>query len=397
MVVISPPNIRININFTLNYIFYILTIMITNKLSRLSLSVLSALLVACGPSKTTVSPSLPEPKSPDFVISTLDDLKAQFVSHNADFSPKMNVRVKDNLKYPIDSIFSLVHLASVRCQMTSIDGTTNYEYIFNYTPAQRIVKAMRNNDFSELTPNEMTAYKSALSVADKARKSSKNILMQELYIHDWICKSTDYLKGFDNSAESDVSSVVGVFVNHQANCQGYSEAFYLLATMLGFEVDCVTGVAKGEPHGWNVIKINNNWYAVDVTWDDGNNLYISHLYLNAPQEIMNYDHVASTYNPHPVVKSMDDKYFFNWKSNSAGKYFKDPAEAINYVLKTAKGGQPEVEVLFDNIEGFNSYNSVLSTLKEINASKEYFNGMSLKAGNIYTDKYAWYYFNIVKK
>ena len=57
----------------------------------------------------------------------------------------------------------------------------------------------------------------------------------------------------------------------KAVCQGYASMFYYM--MLQADVDCrvVTGEGNGGPHAWNIIKIDDAWYNVDVTFDSSSN------------------------------------------------------------------------------------------------------------------------------
>ena len=65
-------------------------------------------------------------------------------------------------------------------------------------------------------------------------------------------------------------------------CHDYTMAFGYLTARMGFETYYVYGyankvgvVTKGKDHAWNIIKLENNYYHVDCTWDDptgGNNI-----------------------------------------------------------------------------------------------------------------------------
>ena len=53
-------------------------------------------------------------------------------------------------------------------------------------------------------------------------------------------------------------------------CEGYANAFQLLALKSGVTSIVVTGtVTNGGGHAWNQVKINGQWKTVDVTWNDG--------------------------------------------------------------------------------------------------------------------------------
>ena len=66
----------------------------------------------------------------------------------------------------------------------------------------------------------------------------------------------------------------------KAVCQGYSELYQLLCKACGIECEVVVGysrsnvnnigkVPRQSDHAWNVIRLDNNWLFVDVTWGAG--------------------------------------------------------------------------------------------------------------------------------
>ncbi len=65
----------------------------------------------------------------------------------------------------------------------------------------------------------------------------------------------------------DLRSVYGVFVNKKAVCAGYAKAAQYLYNLLGIE--CVYVSSNG--HAWNLIKLEGDYYHLDVTWGDSSN------------------------------------------------------------------------------------------------------------------------------
>ena len=63
----------------------------------------------------------------------------------------------------------------------------------------------------------------------------------------------------------------GALVNKLAVCDGFSSAFNLVAQKLGFECMLVVGksayATKLQDHAWNIVKVKNKYYHIDVTWD----------------------------------------------------------------------------------------------------------------------------------
>ena len=83
------------------------------------------------------------------------------------------------------------------------------------------------------------------------------------YVHDWIVNNTAYIKDdTDYETEADGPVVYGTAI-----CEGYAKAFMYFAQSMGFDCVCVIGYA-GVPHMWNMVKLDGEWYHVDVTWDD---------------------------------------------------------------------------------------------------------------------------------
>ncbi len=83
------------------------------------------------------------------------------------------------------------------------------------------------------------------------------------YFHDYIILNTTY----DLNAPNPYS-IYGALIEGRAVCEGYAKSFSYLASKVGIETILVTGYAGTEKHMWNMVKLGNNWYHIDLTWDD---------------------------------------------------------------------------------------------------------------------------------
>lgn len=82
--------------------------------------------------------------------------------------------------------------------------------------------------------------------------------------HDYIVLTTEYSKdsvGSQYSPYTLLSEGKGV-------CQAYALVLYRMLDMLGFEVQYVPGKVGEQLHAWVLVKLDNEWYHIDVTWDD---------------------------------------------------------------------------------------------------------------------------------
>lgn len=99
-----------------------------------------------------------------------------------------------------------------------------------------------------------------------------------LFVHDYIIKNTEYdQKTADIITETEeltevysAQTAYGCLVEGKAICSGYSEAFQLIMQNLGFVCGNSFGntIEDKQPHQWNYLQLDNEYYFVDVTWDD---------------------------------------------------------------------------------------------------------------------------------
>lgn len=106
---------------------------------------------------------------------------------------------------------------------------------------------------------------------------------QEKAIHDAICDDFSY----NRSAEMNQSAYSG-FANNSTVCAGYARAFQYIMMNLGIPCYYCRGEA-GEPHAWNIIKLGDDYYNVDVTWDDSDKTW-RYDYFNLSDDELSRDH-----------------------------------------------------------------------------------------------------------
>ena len=89
-------------------------------------------------------------------------------------------------------------------------------------------------------------------------------------IHDFIVENTEY---DETISKSNIYNIYGTLINKEAVCEGYAKTFKYILDKLDIPCIIACGIgqnSKGqtESHAWNYVKLNDVWYAVDVTWDD---------------------------------------------------------------------------------------------------------------------------------
>lgn len=115
----------------------------------------------------------------------------------------------------------------------------------------------------------------------------------ELTVHNYILDNCEYADNV-KSADDDYLAFTpyGAIVNGSAVCEGYAKAFGYLLSQLGIESKGILGKGSQELHMWNAVKIDDNWYYTDVSWDDSKE-YSKYDYFNITETQLKNDHTIS--------------------------------------------------------------------------------------------------------
>lgn len=161
----------------------------------------------------------------------------------------------------------------------AIDGRTKADTV------DEICNEIRSRIDFEINNKKMSAaYDRAKTIIASIIKPGMTDVQKELTVHDYIIKNTRYDdKAFDalkkENAIIDIDSheAWGVLNDGIGVCDGYASAAKLLLTMSGIQCDVVDGIAtdgqassgnERPNHEWNIVKINGQYYQLDVTFDD---------------------------------------------------------------------------------------------------------------------------------
>ncbi len=80
-------------------------------------------------------------------------------------------------------------------------------------------------------------------------------------VNDYIVANVAYDETYINN------SAYAALAEGTTVCNGYALLAYKMLQEINVEILFVVGDA-GEPHGWNLVKIDGNWYHLDTTWND---------------------------------------------------------------------------------------------------------------------------------
>ncbi len=121
--------------------------------------------------------------------------------------------------------------------------------------------------YNDMAKDQIKYWKKFESEADTivlAASGLSSDYEKEKYVHDILLEKAVYNK---NAAYN--QSAYSALVNGQTVCAGYARAFQHILIKLGIPCYFVGGTA-GESHAWNIVKLGDQYYNVDSTWDDAN-------------------------------------------------------------------------------------------------------------------------------
>ena len=125
--------------------------------------------------------------------------------------------------------------------------------------------ALRTGDTSFLTDKEYQAYQKLFQIAEELNLSELDDIDAIIAAHDYLILNTFY----DEVAAASVTGgpshyAEGLLLNGKAVCSGYASVFQLLMTFA--DIPCEYVVT--DTHAWNMVQLGDEWYHIDVTWDD---------------------------------------------------------------------------------------------------------------------------------
>ena len=163
-------------------------------------------------------------------------------------------------------------------------------------PGVKIAAYHKQNRTHELTQKETELYQKALQLVEQAKQESSTTFEIEAWINNWLCVNSIEIYEYTYENDGDVIPIeCTAFVplmHGRADCFGYSDAFYLLASLCDFNVRLMFGSTTFDEHThiWNAIELDNQWYYVDITWndDDDSRFEPDFTYLNFVESSCDY-------------------------------------------------------------------------------------------------------------
>ena len=169
---------------------------------------------------------------------------------------------------------------------------------------------------------------------------------KEQVIHDYLVRTVTY----DRDAPGDVDgigeafNVLGALLKKRAVCWGIACAFKLLCDYCKIKCFVVIGDTipkQGDAgHAWNMVKLENESYHVDVTWDikEKGDISFCYDYFNLNDKIIRLDHTWES-ELYPPCEAVTENYYYKNRL-----FVKTTSELTEYIAKRLQAGHRYIVV-----------------------------------------------------
>lgn len=252
---------------------------------------------------------------------------------------------------------------------------SDFQYIDNYDSTSLFLSYSvqpDNSDPDRLKKAKEKFNKTVDKIVDGAPKNATDYEL-ELYVNDYLVDNCVYDKEAAESEELEghENDAYGALVEKKAVCEGYSRAFQLLCNRLGVDCISISGSGDGESHAWNNVRLDGEWYEVDVTWNDtdGDTEFPIYDYFNLPSDEFSESHSTSPlYSETSLSEYENSDYYYNVFAPvcTGTKYYyysyscvtvddiNDSEEVTNAIAQAAKDGEEYFAFVIDESLDFDT-------------------------------------------
>lgn len=156
----------------------------------------------------------------------------------------------------------------------------SYRYQYIYNGSNYDVKLSINKPiFHRVILTKMRARE----IAKALRKKNLSDYETVKAVHDYIVLTNEY--------SYSESGAYNAFYLTESACNGYAYAFYVIMEEVGIPATC----EFGGNHEWNRVMIDNEWYNIDLTWDDaGGTNVVYDYFLKCDKDWKKHHHGGAT-------------------------------------------------------------------------------------------------------
>lgn len=203
-----------------------------------------------------------------YFINKLDEDLLDVFIIMYDAVQNFEITARFDKEVPSDDLDTLMFLLNYDCpELIQLNG--DYSPIYTDESEQNVSGVHFTYNMKEEIYEEYSDELHLFFENLKADINEKTEIEKEKYVYDMIFENCIY-----DDSEAYSGTVYGTLINHIARCEGICKSFMWCMRELGIECMCVSGMPKWETdavyagHSWNIVKINDEYYQLDLTIDN---------------------------------------------------------------------------------------------------------------------------------
>lgn len=213
-----------------------------------------------------------------------------------------------------------------------------------------VVEAYKNSDSSKLNEKDRYVLDTASNVIKDIIQDKMTDYEKEKTVYDWLFHYATY----DESSlaaisdDNDNYTPYGVLKSKKTICVGNATTFKLFMDMMGIDCKIIHSTANGE-HAWNMVKIDDEWYHVDLTMDTEGSGNPQYNYFNVPDAVISTNGSSYDTKDYPAATSTKDCYIY-----TAAAELKDVYQLPAIIKKAMDNKEGVVYLRYKDLEGANT-------------------------------------------
>lgn len=197
----------------------------------------------------------------DLILDAIENYKTEIYGFGVEFTLDEARKIMDYILSDHPEIFWFYYNETYLYNSeTMVVGKISFEYRMAKDEAER-----RMDEIEASIKPFIDSITDTMSDYEVVKKVYENIIDLVDYDTIGLERQKKIPRNERSTQPDDLRSIYGVFVSKKAVCAGYAKALQFLLNILGIECVYVTS----ETHAWNLVKVEGDYYHIDVTWGDG--------------------------------------------------------------------------------------------------------------------------------
>lgn len=204
-------------------------------------------------------------------FKTIDDMKACILQAMTDTRQDVSFYIDAGI-YSNDVLYDVIFNQLCEEYMIETMGVQQYSVTTMAADGNKTAVEVRFSYFrdqytldkvKEMKDQTLAKAKQIVRDLDLANKSTADAIYA---VNQYLCDNCIYPATEPYSCES--HSPYGALIEQSAVCEGYARAAQLIFSLCSIDSYYVVGDTPQGGHAWNLVKVDGQYYQLDVTWND---------------------------------------------------------------------------------------------------------------------------------